>query len=357
MGMPQVIIDFQEKANTIISRSSKGFVGLILKDDTKTFDIKTYNNFAEVDKLDWKNINFKMIEMAFIGMPKRVFVLRVSETGDATAADYGKLMRKRIDYLSYPEASSTEKTAIMSYFSNVKREKIKLIIPGTVIADNERIINNTMGYITKANELVTKEEFSARLAGILAGIPQTMSSTSYVIEEAASLIPEEIPSDYDVAIDGGKLVLVDDGDKIKIARGVNTLKTLTGNKGPSFKKIKIVEGMDIITTDIRDTFENSYSGKVLNDYFMKLQFLGAVGIYFKEIAKVGVLDSSYNNTAFIDKSEQENYIKTTGGKTQEELELMEEKDILKFNTGSYVFAGANVKFADTMEDLKLPISL
>lgn len=357
MGMPKVIMDFTQKALSAIKRSSKGVVGLILKDNTKTFESITYTSFADVKKEDWKGINYKIIEKTFIGLPKKIIVVRISEGQEVTSEALGRLLSKRVDYLAFPEATGTEKTSLTSFYLNKKSEEIKLVLVDVDTADNEKVINVKMGYVTKTNELVTKEEFSARLAGILAGLSQETSSTFYEIAEAGELIDEEIPSDYDVAIDNGQLVLVNDGEKIKIARGVNSLKTLTESKGSAFKKIKIVEAMGLMRRDIRDTWENNYAGKVINSYMNKVMFLGAVKIYFQEVAKLGMLDSSFNNTIEIDMKEQINYLKTGAGLSEDEIAEMEEKDIRSYNTGSSLFAKATVKFADTMEDLFLPISL
>ena len=61
-------------------------------------------------------------------------------------------------------------------------------------------------------------------------------------------------------MDNGKLILINDGTKIKIARGVNSLTTTSDSKGDDFKKIKIMEAVDMIRDDIRTTFEDEFVG-------------------------------------------------------------------------------------------------
>ena len=68
------------------------------------------------------------------------------------------------------------------------------------------------------------------------------------------------------AVDNGKLILINDGEKVKIGRAVNSFVTTVDGKGDSFKKIKIVEAMDMINNDIRKTAEDSYIGKYANSY-------------------------------------------------------------------------------------------
>ena len=68
-------------------------------------------------------------------------------------------------------------------------------------------------------------------------------------------------ADLDAAIDGGSLCLFQDDDVIRVARGVNTLQTITGDLTEDMKKITVVEAMDLIQEDIIRTFKTYYLGK------------------------------------------------------------------------------------------------
>ena len=56
-----------------------------------------------------------------------------------------------------------------------------------------------------------------------------------------------------------------DGEKVKVCRGVNSFQTTNGNQGDSFKKIKLVEAMDMIKDDITMTAQDNYIGKYVRD--------------------------------------------------------------------------------------------
>ena len=71
---------------------------------------------------------------------------------------------------------------------------------------------------------------------------------------------------FDTAVDSGQLVLMNDGEKVKIARAVNSLVTLTADKPADFQKCKIVDIMDLEHNDIKKTYNDNYVGKVPNDY-------------------------------------------------------------------------------------------
>lgn len=68
------------------------------------------------------------------------------------------------------------------------------------------------------------------------------SSTYYVLDDISEA---ETPDDPDDRINAGELVIVFDGRKYKIGRGVNSLVSFTTEKTEDVRFIKIVEGMDL----------------------------------------------------------------------------------------------------------------
>ena len=62
----------------------------------------------------------------------------------------------------------------------------------------------------------------------------------------------------DADIDGGKFILINDGEKVKVGRGVNSLVTISGDKTEDMKKIKIIDSIDLIRDDIKTSFEKLY---------------------------------------------------------------------------------------------------
>ena len=62
---------------------------------------------------------------------------------------------------------------------------------------------------------------------VLAGLSLARSSTYYVLNDISEA---ETPEDPDERIDAGELIIVFDGKKYKIGRGVNSLVTFTTEK-------------------------------------------------------------------------------------------------------------------------------
>ncbi|HWR60875.1 MAG TPA: phage tail sheath C-terminal domain-containing protein [Clostridia bacterium] len=353
MGLPQILIEFKTKGTTAVKRSARGIVALILKDDTDTsFTTKAYSSIAEVDGDDWTEKNRDYIEKTFMGAPSLVLVERVA----AASEDYNeallRLKNKKWNYLAVPELETGQAAAVEAWVKgerNTDKKTFKAVLPSSG-SDHEGIINFATAGITAGGKAYSTAEYCARIAGILAGMPFSRSATYYVLSEVESITESTTP---DEDIDGGKLILVNDGEKIKIGRAVNSLVTVTAAKGEDFKKIKIVDAVDLVRDDIRDTFDSGYVGNVVNSYDNKVLFLAAVNAYFKELTRMDVLDPEYDNLASIDVEAQRTYLAGRGI----DVSGMDEQQIKEANTGSLVFAAAAVKFLDAMEDLKFTVEM
>lgn len=349
MGLPKINVNIIEEMVNMIRMGGRGVVAIVIKDDTPDFATKEYKRVDKVSELDFTAVNFAYIKDVFKGKPSKVLVEVVASEGEVDIA-LERLATKRFDYLVMPDAAALDKTAITTFIVNkndLDKKTFKAVLANQD-ADNESIINFTTDEIKVGEKTYTTSEFTARIAGILAGIGLDRSVTYYVLPEVESIKAIE---DADEAIDNGELILIDDGEKIKIGRGVNSLTTTTEEKGESFKKIKIVEGIHLMKNDIRRTFEDNYVGKYTNDYDNKVLFVTVVNSYFKQLEKEYVLDRSYQNKAEISLEAQVDYIESKGVMTDD----MSEQEIKEYNTGSNVFVKANVKFVDAMEDLEFNI--
>ena len=114
----------------------------------------------------------------------------------------------------------------------------------------------------------------------------------------------------------GELFFFNDGEKIKIARGVNSFVTTIQDKGESFQKIKIVDAMDMIHDDIKKTAEDSYLGKYANSYSNKCLLISAIQGYFDQLELDGILDPGKNSVE-IDVEQQKVYLESTGQFTKD----------------------------------------
>ena len=354
MGMPSVSISFTEKAITAVKRGERGIVALILKDENIPVanPITCLSNEDVPTTLSESNQEqIKLALMGYVNAPKKVIAYVLGTDAEDYTEALNALKTVKFDYLVAPTASTDNMTNdIVSYVKSQRAEDklIKAVLPN-VTGDNEGIINYATATVYANDKEYTTEQYCARIAGIIAGTPINISCTYAPLAELTDctrLTKEEM----DTAVDAGKFIVWFDGEKVKTARGVNSLITTTQDKGDSFKKIKIIEAMDMITDDIKKTAEDSYLGKYANSYDNKCLLISAIGNYFDQLKMDGVV-SKYSIGIDIDANRS--YLKGKGTDT----ESMSDDDIKVEDTGSFVFLKATVKILDAIEDIVLPISL
>lgn len=357
MGLPQLNIIFQTKAATLIQRSQKGIVALILKDDSAGLTKDSYV-YTSIDQLDtgWTAENKQLLTFCFMGTPKKIYVEKVETSGDSTLANcLQRLGNRRWNYLAFPSGSDADMTTIMTWIKTKRNtdKKTYKFVGGGIVADDMGIINFDSDNVLVDNVKYSKIKWTSRLVGLFAGLPIDRSSTYQAFSEVEGF--DELADDdaRNSAINAGKLILINDGEKIKIARGVNSMTTTTATQGAVFKKIRIVDTVDMIRDDLTDTIRDNYIGKWINTYDNKQLLIAAINSYFRTLQREGTLDPNSTNLCKIDIDAQEIYLNGLGVDTKDMTEL----EIAKYNTNDQVFLMANIKPTDAMEDFAIAIYL
>lgn len=355
MGLPNINIAFSTQAATAISRSQKGIVALIIRDANENGGHVLTSPTQIPATLGTDNKAY--INRAFMGYvnpPKKVivYVLPTGENVDFTEAlDY--MATQKFDYLAGPPAiDPSECTEIVNWIKGQRNLGFtpKAVLPNTA-ADHEAIINFTTSGIKVGNEEFTAAEYCSRIAGLIAGTPINISCTYAPLPEVND-VDGLTKEDMDEAIDNGEFIIFYDGEKVKVGRGVNSLQTTSQDKGEAFKKIKIIEAIDMIKADIKTTAEDFYIGKYANDYDNKCLLITAIKGYFSSLEADGILKSG-SSTVDVDVDAQEEYLKSIGIDT----ENMTEQEIRQAVTADKVFLKASVKILDAIEDIDLSITI
>ena len=351
MGLPNINIEFKTTAASAIERSERGVVGIIIKDAASNgaFTLKKTSQIPAT--LGVANKNY--VERAFLGYinpPKKVilYVEPSAATNLNEGLDY--MATQTIDYLvGPPDITTEESTAVVTWVKAQRADGYtpKAVLPD-IAADSEAIINFTTSGIMIGSTEYTAAQYCSRIAGLIAGTPLTISCTYAPLTEVTS-VDTLTKNAIDTAIEAGKFVIFYDGEKVKVGRGVNSLQTTTEDKGNAFKKIKIVEAVDMMNSDIRMTAQDSYIGKYSNSYDNKCLLISAIKGYFSTLETQGVLKSG--STVEIDTDVQEDYLQTQGIDTDD----MTAQDIKEANTGDKVFLTASASILDAIEDIDLTI--
>ena len=385
LGMPSVNIAFEEAGIEAIERSKRGIVALILEEPQDTIT-KLLTDHTGTDNSTIKAItnpfvifttddipseltdnNKDYIKKCLIGYTKTPYRVRVylQATGDeksATEADkfsatLKKVATDRFDYLAIPTITEAQCETVTTWVKTNREnkfKKIKAVLPN-YDADYEGIINFGNTSIVTKNKTYTPAEYTARIAGLIAGTPMTISATYAPLAEVIDCDKHDL-DENDEKVNKGQFFIWFDGEKFKMSRAMNSLVTTTQGKLEAYQTIKTVDIMDMMYDDIRQTCQDYYIGKYTNDYDNKCLLMSAIMGYFKELEQGRLLQKDYS-TIDINVEKVKTYQLEHGLYTKEELADMTEQEIKQLDTKKQVFLTAKIKILDAMEDIDLPISI
>ncbi|NEZ47962.1 phage tail sheath protein [Clostridium niameyense] len=353
MGLPKIDIVFRSLAKSAIEKGSKSTVALILKDKNIKDKLLTLESIKDIPK-QLEEENKEQIELAFKGgykTPKKIIFYCLKEEGKLEDA-LSVLEAEAWDYLAIPCIQKGETDKAATWIKGLREEGIKVqaVLPDCK-ADHEGIINFTTTYVKVGEKTYTNTQYCSRIAGIFAGTPLNISATYYVLQEVTD-VPHIKKADVNKAVDNGELIIINDGEKCKIGRAVNSLTTTREGISEDYKKIKIVSVMDLIYTDIKKTFENEYIGKYSNSYDNQVSFCMSIAAYFENFEKANILAKNLNKVE-VNIEAMKLYWKARGI----DLSNAKQQEIEENTCSSNVFLKGKVKILDAMEDLEFNINM
>lgn len=366
IGLPSLSIVFEEKGIARIKRSDRGIVALVVQEKKLKGNYNIYNIGQIPEGLSEKNK--EQVELALIGYqnsPKKVIlVVEQSETADNPKFDVSSegfkyLETVRWDYLAVPFIDSDDSQKVATWIKNLNdnyKKRCKVVLPNTV-GDNRKIINYTMPMVKSATKEYKTNEYLSRIAGFIAGCPMQIATTFGPLPELVDCTYYN-KEELEQRIGKGEFVLMNDGEKIKVARGVNSLTTTSQIEGESFRKIKIVDIMDAMADDIQHEAEDSYLGKYANSYDNKCLLMSAIKGYMEVLENDSLLAKGQSDVQ-IDLEAQKAFLDSIGYRTPDgrNTDEMDIKEIKEADTKDQVFLLATCKILDAIEEIQLKVEI
>lgn len=356
---PRISVTFTELGISAIGRGDKGVVAALIRENAPTegehalapMSLTQASQIPET--MSKANRDYlKRAFMGYVNPPKKVIVYPIPENG--TLADGLNWMESQeFDYLVGPEDCTPEEAKDIASWIKSQRTnrcvKFKAVLPNQN-TDHSGVVNFTTEKLYEGNTVYTTAGFCSRIAGLLAGTPMKISATYAPLPEltdTSRLTREEM----DEAVGKGELLAFWDGRKAKLNRAVNSFVTTSDGMQDSFKKIKIVEIMDLIRTDIHATAEDEYIGKYANTYDNKMLLVTALRGYLEGLRQDSLIQPGY--IVDIDVEKQEQFLMSRGTDTGE----MGEQEIREADTGSHVFLKIKCKILDAIEDIDISVEI
>lgn len=349
MGLPIIDISFKQLAKSAVVRSQRGIVALILKDTAKT----SLTVFDEGDiPSSLTEANQGLIKDVLKGAPNKIELYVLGTEGQISEA-LTYFEGVEFNLMCMPSAETSDATAIKTFIkkmNDVVKYKCDAIVANDK-ADSEAIINYTAKNIVVGGESVTTANHTARIAGLIEGTPLNQSITFATLSDVDAI--ENLTKEQaDTRIDNGELILVREMGKVRVARGVNSLTTLTDTKGNAFQKIKLRKTLNLIHNDLRRVIVEKYIGKVPNNYDNKCILITEIKNYLEELENEQLIEKvSYVG---IDLEAHKKWLKDN---TNLDVNSMTEQEIKEANTQSNVFIAISLKVVDAMEDILVSVEI
>lgn len=354
INMPQIIVTVKQMAQTVVARSARGRLMIIVNDDTASGEaVQTYKDITQVDVKNYTEENYNDIALAFLGGPSEVIVVK-QKTAQTFAKDIVPLIAtKKYDYITALTEDAAQHTAIINFVKaeNKKvQKKKKAVVYKATAPDDKRIVNfTTETYNTVSAQNQKGWHLLGQVAGLLAGLPMDQSITYKLFKNVESVSE---PTDLDAEVEKGNIFLWNDEDGVRMSRGVNSMTTLSDEDTEDMRMIGIIEAIDMIEYDLRTFFKQQFVGKKKNKYDNQCLFLTAAMRYFDELEDEDVLDGEFDNVANIDIEAQRKAWLQIG---KDEAAVWDDLMVKKRTFKRKMFLTGNIKILDAIEDCSFHI--
>lgn len=226
-----------------------------------------------------------------------VYNLGTERSADAVETALATLVTVDFDAMAYPydeEDDTTIKESIVAWVKGMC-EKEGLCITGVlsnIEPDYEGIINVPQGIKLNDKDIRTAAETAAWVAGASAGAKVNESLTGKKYVGAVDVETRLTKSEIEEAIRKGQFVFkVDRNQNVTCVCDVNTLTTVTVEKGKMFKKNRVIRCLNGINNDITEIFESNFLGKINNNAEGRSMLKGMLVDYFSELQVISAIQN------------------------------------------------------------------
>lgn len=300
---PGLYINFVEAAAAQIKGGSRGTVAIPLVSYGTNATAKTfYTVETEQEAIDlFGSTNIQSIKFALQGGAKEVLVYCLPTIDGTTVTESSAYSEARNSFEAYnfnvfvydENVSSTEQDAGLAWTQTNRNEgKHFMIVFGGSSTDDQDpsvgdarsvrladdyAVNLIVGVDVGGTEYASID-YSPYIAGLIAGT-RINASVTYNIVPVDDVNKRLRNSEIKTSLTKGSLVLVNDGEKIRVEQGLTT----------SIDKIRSVRARQAISMDITKTARDSYIGRIDNSDDGRAALMSSIKAYMEKLAVDNVL--------------------------------------------------------------------
>ena len=297
--LPGAYLNFRTNAPLSITLRERGTV-VILQKVSKGTKEDIYRITA-LDQSEWPagvTTEDKLLVNEALKGAQTVLVYNLSTSfdNDDVNAALDALKTENFNVLCYPydDDDPTIKSAIQTWVETMRNDegvKIQAVL-ANYNAGSEAIINVTQGVKLVDGTELTAAQTTAWVAGITAGANINQSNTGRKYVGAVDVVPRMTKTEMEAAIQLGKFIFkVDSAQNVTVVYDINSLTTITPEKGKQFTKNRVIRTLDGINNDIVEIFESNYVGKVNNNADGRSLLRATLIEYFNELQRLNAIQN------------------------------------------------------------------
>lgn len=339
----------QALAESVSTRAAHGVLFLVLDDATVKPGLYRYTKLKKVvETYDEDNKTIISTAFADYGIKNLIVAVGHDTTGIEGSLDSSLALLNKVNengWLAVPQITlDTEKKKVADFIKAQRKDEdypLKGVLHNYT-SDCEAIVNFTASNLGA----ILPDVYTAQVSAQLCVLGANESITNHTAKNITSC---DIKADNDECVGKGELFFYNNGKSIVYSRGVNSLQTIEGNQSEELSKIRIVEVIDLVKSDMREIFELNYLGKLGNSYKNRKTLINALNSYLRTVSTEGYLSNDVQSFAELDVEVTIKYLEAKGIDTDE----MKTEDILKEKLGSNVFIKITLYCMDTIEDINI----
>lgn len=159
-------------------------------------------------------------------------------------------------------------------------------------SDSDLLINVTHGIELADGTTITVAQATAWVGGVTAGANINQSNTGRKYVGAIDVVPRMTKSEMEAAVTAGEFIFkVDTAQNVTAVYDINSLTTVTVDKGPQFKKNRVIRILQGINNDITEIFESNYVGKTNNNADGRSLLRATLIEYFNELQRMSAIQN------------------------------------------------------------------
>lgn len=210
--------------------------------------------------------------------------------GEAEQNALNALESYSFNVLGCLSASSSVKSLYTEYTKRLRDEmgvKFQLVVYNQA-ADYEGVINVK----NKVSDQGAEESSLVYwLSGAEADCAINKSCTNMTYDGEFTVVTNYKQSELEAAIRAGELTFHKVGDEVRVLDDINSLVSVTDEKGEDFKSNQTVRVLDQVGNDIALLFNNKYLGKIQNNKSGRVSFWSDIVAYDKELEKLQAIEN------------------------------------------------------------------